>query len=82
MKNPKASSASDLFLMKEMSKYDEKNTNHEIVFLSDIRPGSRFMLSGREFEKGETRRTRILCQEVTSGKKYLIAQLAKVKPSI
>lgn len=81
MKNPKASSASDLFLMKEMSKYDEKNINLEIVFLSDIKPGSRFMLSGREFEKGETRRTRVLCQEVSSGKKYLIAQLAKVKLS-
>ena len=81
MKNPKASSASDLFLMKEMSKYDDKSINSEIVFLSDIKPGKRFILSGREFEKGETRRTRVLCQEVKSGKKYLIAQLAKVKPT-
>ncbi len=79
MKNPKASSATDLFLMKEMSKYDDKSINQEIVFLSDIKPGNRFLLSGREFEKGETRRTRVLCQEVNSGKKYLIAQLAKVK---
>ena len=78
MKNPKASSSADLFLMKEMSKYDDKNTNSEILFLSDIKPGIRFLLSGREFEKGETRRTRVLCQEVGSGKKYLIAQLAKV----
>ena len=80
MKNPKASSARDLFLMKEMSKYDEKSINSEIIFLSDVKPGNRFLLSGREFEKGETRRTRVLCQEVNSGKKYLIAQLAKVKP--
>ncbi|MEB2786243.1 SprT-like domain-containing protein [Algoriphagus persicinus] len=78
MKSPKASSARDLFLMKEMSKYDNKSINPENVFLSDIKPGNRFLLSGREFEKGETRRTRVLCQEVKSGKKYLIAQLAKV----
>ncbi len=80
MRNPKASSSSDLFLTKEISKYDDKSTNQEIVFLSDIKPGIRFLLGGREFEKGETRRTRVLCQEVKTGKKYLIAQLAKVKP--
>ena len=80
MRNPKASSSSDLFLMKEMSKYDQKSITQEIVFLSDVKPGNRFLLSGREFEKGETRRTRVLCQEVKSGRKYLIAQLAKVKP--
>lgn len=80
MKNPKASSTSDLFLMKEMSKYDTDNPHQEAFFLADLLPGKRFLLSGREFEKGETRRTRVLCQEVKSGKKYLIAQLAKVVP--
>lgn len=79
MTNPKASSSRDLFLLKEMSKYDDKSINQEIVFLSDIKPGNRFLLSGREFEKGETRRTRVLCQEVKSGKNFLIAQLARVK---
>ncbi|SFB48071.1 SprT-like domain-containing protein [Algoriphagus aquimarinus] len=79
MKNPKASSAADLFLMKEMSKYDERGINQDVIFLSDLKPGNRFLLSGREFEKGETRRTRVLCEEVKSGKKFLIAQLAKVK---
>lgn len=78
MQAPKASSSADLFLMKEMSKYDEKSIHDEITFLSDIKPGNRFLLSGREFKKGETRRTRVLCEEVISGKKYLIAQLAKV----
>jgi hypothetical protein len=81
MQNPKASSAADLFLMKEMSKYDQKSRLTEDLFLSDVKPGNRFLLSGREFEKGETRRTRVLCLEVKSGKKFLIAQLAKVKLS-
>lgn len=79
MNNPKASSSRDLFLMKEMSKYDDPTINSENIFLSDIKPGNRFFLSGREFEKGETLRTRVLCEEVKSGKKYLIALLAKVK---
>ena len=80
MMNPKASSAADLFLMKEMSKYDLFAEINEEVFLSDLVPGKRFLLSGREFEKGETRRTRVICLEVKSGKKFLVAQLAKVKP--
>ncbi|MBN7814878.1 SprT-like domain-containing protein [Algoriphagus pacificus] len=80
MKNPKASSAADLFLMKEMSKYDLKKDYSEVTFLSDLKVGSRFLISGREFEKGETRRTRSVCLEIKSGKKFLIAVLAKVQP--
>jgi hypothetical protein len=63
-----------------MSKYDLHDVAKQEVFLSDLVPGKRFLLSGREFEKGETRRTRVICLEVKSGKKYLVAQLAKVKP--
>jgi hypothetical protein len=79
MRNPKASSSADLFLMKEMSKYDLKVDKPEGLFLSDLKPGNRFLLSGREFEKGETRRTRVICLEVKSGKKFLIAQMARVE---
>ena len=81
MKNPKASSAGDLFLMKEMSKYDSNRHEEKSIFLSDLKPGNKFLLAGREFEKGETRRTRVLCLEVKSGRKFLIAQLAKVELS-
>ncbi|HSF52455.1 MAG TPA: SprT-like domain-containing protein [Algoriphagus sp.] len=81
MQNPSASSARDLFLMKEMSKYDLiTETKEEEIFLSDLMPGREFILSGRKFQKGETRRTRVLCEEVGSGKKYLVSRLAKVKP--
>lgn len=81
MKNPSASSARDLFLMKEMSKYDiPAQAQEEEVFLSDLMPGKQFILSGRKFKKGETRRTRVLCEEVDSGRKYLVSHLAKVKP--
>lgn len=79
MVNPKASSAGDLFLMKEMGKYDQVQDDGQL-FLADLSPGSYFLLSGRKFKKQETRRTRVLCEETRTGKKYLIAQLAKVKP--
>lgn len=81
MQSPAASSSRDLFLMKEMSKYDSPNdfvSDH--VFLSDLLPGKEFFLSGRKFKKGETKRTRVLCEEVNSGRKYLVSRLAKVKP--
>ena len=79
MKNPAASSSRDLFLMKEMSKYDKKATNAKEIFLSDVTPGTTFLLSGRKFKKGETKRTRILCEEVATGRKYLVSTLAKVQ---
>lgn len=81
MSNPSASSARDLFLMKEMSKYDVNSTDSVSFFLSDLAPGSAFQVAGRKFIKGETRRTRILCEEITTGKKYLISRLAKVSPA-
>jgi hypothetical protein len=81
MQNPAASSSRDLFLMKEMSKYDlPSEFISDQVFLSDLLPGKEFLLSGRKFKKGETRRTRVLCEEVDSGRKYLVSRLAKVKP--
>lgn len=81
MQNPSASSARDLFLMKEMSKYDVKSeTISDHIFLSDLLPGREFLLSGRKFKKGETKRTRVLCEEVDSGRKFLVSRLAKVKP--
>ncbi len=78
MRNPSASSARDLFLMKEMSKYDTTSKANTGFFLADIPPHSHFVLAGRTFKKGETRRTRILCEELATGKKYLVSRLAKV----
>lgn len=81
MQNPSASSSRDLFLMKEMSKYDFiSESKEEEIFLSDLMPGMQFVLAGRKFQKGETRRTRVLCEEVGSGRKFLVSRLAKVKP--
>jgi len=78
MRNPSASSARDLFLMKEMSKYEVVASQGNTVFLSDLAPQTHFELAGRKFKKGETRRTRILCEELGTGKKYLVSRLARV----
>lgn len=78
MRNPSASSAKDLFLMKEMGKYDTNQATTTGSFLADLAPGSIFIVSGRKFKKGETRRTRVLCEEIATGKKFLISRLAKV----
>ena len=78
MRNPSASSARDLFLMKEMSKYDVTTQQKTTFFLADLATHTHFELAGRKFKKGETRRTRILCEELETGKKYLVSRLAKV----
>jgi hypothetical protein len=64
--------------MKEMSKYDVVQEENSLLFLSDLGPGTNFQLAGRKFKKGETRRTRILCEEIDTGKKFLVSRLAKV----
>ena len=76
--NPKASSGADLFLSKSIKRYDEKKA-FDVSLLADLIPGSIFELQGRAFKKELTRRTRVLCQEVDTGKKYLISAHAEVK---
>ncbi len=70
MQDPMATTFSDPGLMKVFRKYDLKSAS--ITFLSDIPAGSTFSLRGRWFTKGEIRRTRVLCQELKSKKKYLV----------
>ncbi len=81
MKNPAASSARDLFLTKEMSKYDLLANGSAEKFLADLPSGQDFLLKGRRFTKKETRRTRVLCEEVATGRKFLVSTLAKVTPA-
>ncbi len=80
MRNPKATSSGDLFLMKEMSKYDKKIDSSE-SFLADLAEGQIFALNGRTFRKDTTRRTRALCTDISNKKKYYISLLAKVNPA-
>ena len=78
MHNPKASSGADLFLMKELRKYDTQDPDRLKTLLSDVKLGEKFELKHRVFQKLESRRTRVLCMEVATGKRFLISNHAAV----
>lgn len=75
LKNPKASSCADPALYRTLSQFDEEPK----VFLSDITVGSSFKLGNRIFRKEKLRRTRYVCEEIKTGRKYLISKSAQVK---
>lgn len=76
MKNPRATSSSDPHLNICLRKYDD---NKGLVHLGEVNNGALFKFNTRIFKKESIRRTRILCQEVNSGRKYLISQVALVE---
>lgn len=77
MKNPKASSGADPQLHNALKKYDESNG---LTALSEIDPTVTFRLGRRIFRKQEVKRTRALCEEIKTGRKYLIPLVAEVVP--
>jgi hypothetical protein len=79
MSNPKASAGADLFLMKELRKYDPEVKGESEILLSDLMLGQQFMFKNRMFEKLESRRTRVLCEEVGTGRRFLISGHASVE---
>lgn len=70
MIDPMATTFSDPTLSKVLRAYEHPSTTKTL--LSDIPEGSVFEIRGRWFKKGMKRRTRILCQELNSRKKYLV----------
>jgi len=76
--NVKASSCTDIHLQRVLKNYDSIES-HEII-LERISKNSTFVLQNKVFRKGILRRTRFLCEELTTGKKYLINALATVIP--
>jgi len=75
--NPKASSCADPILYQVLRKYD-LNRNDQIL-LQSVVIGGRFEFNQKKFIKMEKKRTRSLCQEILTGRKYLISELAQVK---
>ena len=76
LKNPKASTDSDINLSLAMKKYSEKSDKN---FIFEIPLGSDFVFKNRIFRKGNKRRTRYECIEIDSKKLYLFNQNAEVK---
>jgi hypothetical protein len=75
--NPKASTSSAPALYKILRQYDAKNTSS---FLDDLEAGGLFEFKNKKYRKGQKRRTRVVCEELQSRKKYLIAAHAEVIP--
>ena len=77
MKNPKASSHSDLKLVKVLNKYDNYQDNNK-MYLEDLNEGDIFATGNKIFTKGIKRRTRFICTENTTKRNYLVSALAEV----
>ena len=77
LKNPPASSSRDINLINELKKYDAPSNTIQLL---EIPEGSTFSLNKKRFFiKGNKRRTRFLCQEISSKKEYLIHGVAEVE---
>lgn len=78
LKNPKASSCSDIHLFRALREYDEAKEDHHTV--ETLPHQSVFSLkNGRVFKKGEKLRKRYRCIEVDTGRIYLFNPIAEVK---
>ncbi|MFM7855849.1 MAG: SprT-like domain-containing protein [Flammeovirgaceae bacterium] len=76
MVNPKASSYSDAKLTAAFRSYDV--TKSKVTLLSQLPDGSIFQLQKRWFKKESVRRTRALCLDLKTNKKYLVPLDAEV----
>lgn len=75
MINPKASSCSDPRLLKALKVHDPNPG----TFLSDLKRGELFDFQGRIFQVLDKKRTRYVCLEKKSQKKYLISGSATIQ---
>ena len=74
--NTKASSCSDLALSRVLKKYDLEN---DTIHLESLAKNTIFALNKKEFRKGNLRRSRYVCIEISSGKQFLVHALANVR---
>lgn len=74
LSNPKASSCSDTALNRVLRRYDSRAQ----LWLEEIPLQTPFQLRGKVYVAEQKRRTRYLCRETESGKKYLIHSQAEV----
>ena len=76
LKNPKASTDSDVKLALAMKQFSEKSNK---IFIFEVPHGSDFIFKNRIFRIGNKRRTRYECLELKTKKSYLFNQNAEVE---
>jgi hypothetical protein len=75
LKNPKASTGSDIHLTYALKQFDEISDKN---FIFELAHGSHFLFNNKSFKKGTIRRTRFECIELHSNKTYLFNRNAEV----
>lgn len=78
LKNPAATTQGAKPLVNALRAYDVNDDEDKIV-LTQLNLGDNFDLNGRIFTKGELRRTRFLCTDRQTGKRYVVSNNALVK---
>ena len=76
MKNPSATTDSDIDLVISLSKYDKHNDS---VFLFDILSESLFEFNNQIYKKIGKLRKRYICKDILKNKKYLFSPVTRVK---
>lgn len=80
LKNPSASTVRDINLLRMLQTFDEKKViNENDTRLEELQEGESFVFSRRKFVKLQTRRTRVLCLEEESKRKFTIPKMALVR---
>ncbi len=75
-RNPKAASCSDPALYNVLKAFDKPSGE---ITLSKIPIGCDFEFNGKVYQKIEKKRTRSVCKEVSSKRRYFISEVASVK---
>lgn len=75
-RNPRATSHGFLPLARVLEKYDPESDSKRLL---DVPDGSFFEFKGKEYQKLEKRRTRVVCLRISNGINYLISGAASVK---
>lgn len=74
-----ASSATDHQLLRVLKDYDPEESAEARTFVEDLPPASLFVLNGRIFRKGPKSRKRYKCDELNSGRQFMVHPLAEVE---
>ena len=77
LKAPKACSGVNLEVEKAFTPYDEVSG----IYLDELPVGEKFLFRGHQYQKLETRRTRVMCLNLKNQRKYTINKAALVEVS-
>jgi SprT protein len=73
-----ASSATDHNLLRVLKEFDTFHADQAPTFVEDVEMGSVFVLNDRIFRRGPKSRKRFKCEEIDSGRQFMVHPLAEV----